>query len=156
MPADALDLQLGDNITVSYNVIAGTGWTAARLLSAIQDTNPSDDFDLVTLLIGVNNQFQNLPFTEFENDFATSADKAIELAKGDNNRVVVISIPDYAYTPFGQSSTSPETISSEIDAYNSYIENYCQQNKGSEDFKTTDQNIVKTSQKWSKHTMRPQ
>ena len=49
-------------------------------------------------------------------------------AGGNANKVIVVSIPDYAYTPFGQGSSDPETISSEIDMYNSFAQSYCLQN----------------------------
>ena len=53
---------------------------------------------------------------------------AITLAKGDKNSVIVISIPDYAYTPFGQRSINPTQISTEIDRYNAFAKSYCDTN----------------------------
>jgi lysophospholipase L1-like esterase len=83
---------------------------------------------LVTLLIGVNNQYQNRPFSLYEDEFPDLLNRAITLAKGDKNNVIVLSIPDYAYTPFGQGSSNPQTISTQIDMYNLFAENYCIQN----------------------------
>lgn len=106
-------------------VIAKTGWTTTQLLSEINLNNPSDQFDLVTLLIGVNNQYQNKPFALYETEFPQLVTKAIALAKGRKSRVLVISIPDYAYTPFGQGAVN---ISNGIDQYNLFARNYCLQN----------------------------
>ena len=83
-------------------VIARTGWTTTNLINAIAEENPSSNYDIVTLLIGVNNQYQNKPFSIYEEEFPILLNKAINFAKGDKNNVIVVSIPDYAYTPFGQ------------------------------------------------------
>ena len=106
-------------------VIAKTGWTTTNLLSEINLVNPSTNFDLVTLLIGVNNQYQNKPFALYETEFPELVNKAITLAKGDKNNVIVLSIPDYAYTPFGQGAVN---ISTAIDQYNTFAQNYCASN----------------------------
>ncbi len=79
---------------------------------------------MVTLLIGVNNQFQGLPFSAFETDFNELVNASIALANGDSSNVVIISIPDYANTEFGQ-IFGGNAISEEITAYNLFIENYC-------------------------------
>jgi lysophospholipase L1-like esterase len=107
-------------------VIAKTGWTTTNLISEINLANPSTNFDLVTLLIEVNNQYQNKPFSLYEQEFPALVEKAIQLAKGDKSNVIVVSIPDYAYTPYGQGSS---TISSQINAYNTFAQNYCSQNQ---------------------------
>lgn len=107
------------------NVIAQTGWTTTNLKSAIASQNPTNDYDLVTLLIGVNNQYQNKPFSLYELEFPELVNIGIDKAKGIKANVIVVSIPDYAYTPFGNGNT---TISAQIDAYNAFAENYCIQN----------------------------
>lgn len=107
------------------NIIAQTGWTTTNLKSAIASQNPTNDYDLVTLLIGVNNQYQNRPFSLYEQEFPELVNIAIDKAKGIKANVIVVSIPDYAYTPFGNGNT---TISTQIDAYNAFAENYCIQN----------------------------
>ena len=109
----------------SLKIIAQTGWTTSNLLSAITNENPDFNNDLVTLLIGVNNQYQNKPFSLYESEFPTLVNKAIQLAKGDKSKVIIISIPDYTYTPFGNGNT---TISTLLDAYNNYAANYALQN----------------------------
>lgn len=112
----------------SVDVIAQTGWTTTSLLNAIDNENPASSYDLVTLLIGVNNQFQNRPFSLYEDEFPTLVAKAITFAKGDASNVIVVSIPDYAFTPFGQSYGNPEVTSQEIDQYNSFANDYCNAN----------------------------
>ncbi|MBF7092158.1 SGNH/GDSL hydrolase family protein [Flavobacterium sp. ALJ2] len=113
----------------SLKIIAKTGWTTSNLLSAINTENHGSNYDLVTLLIGVNNQFQNIPFSVYEKEFPELVNKAITLAKEEKSNVIVISIPDYAYTPFGQSSAyNNKQISLEIDKYNAFAENYCKNN----------------------------
>jgi lysophospholipase L1-like esterase len=103
-------------------IIAQTGWTTTNLKTAIASQNPENNFDLVTLLIGVNNQYQNTPFTVYEQEFPELVATAIQKAQGKKEKVIVISIPDYAYTPFGNVNT---TISTQIAAYNAFAENYC-------------------------------
>ena len=107
------------------DVIAQTGWTTTNLLNAIEAANPPSDFDLVTLLIGVNNQYQNRPLALYAQEFPHLVNQAIGFANNDKNNVIVISIPDYAYTPFGQSFGNPVETSNEIDEYNALAENYC-------------------------------
>ncbi|MFC0777753.1 SGNH/GDSL hydrolase family protein [Flavobacterium sp. HJSW_4] len=117
--------------TVSLKIIATTGWTTTNLISAIDSQNLEANYDLVTLLIGVNNQYQHKSFSVYEKEFPELVNKAIMLAKGDRKNVVVISIPDYAYTPFGQAiaGNQSSTISTEINQYNTFAENYCSNNQ---------------------------
>jgi hypothetical protein len=99
------------------HIVARTGWTTDMLLRGIDQRNDlKDHYDLVTLLIGVNNQYRNYPLIRFIQEFNELLDTAIAFAGGDPDRVIVVSIPDYAYTPFGGGSQS---ISSDIDVYNS-------------------------------------
>lgn len=112
----------------SLKVIARTGWTTNNLINAINAQNPATDYDLVTLLIGVNNQFQNIAFAVYEKEFAFLVAKSIAYAKGNKANIMVISIPDYAYTPYGQLSGKFDEISAEISLYNTYTEKYCEEN----------------------------
>lgn len=111
----------------SLKVIATTGWTTTDLISGINTQNPDSNYDLVTLLIGVNNQYQHLNFSVYEKEFPQLLNKAIALAKGDNKNVIVLSIPDYAYTPFTKNYTDENRmkISNELNHYNSFAESYC-------------------------------
>ena len=114
-----------ENTAFNLEVVATTGWTTTNLLNGISNENLPNNYDLVTLLIGVNNQYQGKDFSIYETEFPELVDIAIIKAKGDKNRVIVVSIPDYAFTPFGNGNT---TISSEIDTYNAFAENYCNAN----------------------------
>jgi lysophospholipase L1-like esterase len=112
----------------SLKIIAKTGWTTSNLIAAINEENPQSDYDLVTLLIGVNNQYQGRDFSVYEKEFPELVTKAITLAKGDKKNVIVLSIPDYAYTPFGTMFGGTAKISTEISQYNTFAENYCKTN----------------------------
>lgn len=98
--------------------IARTGWTTDELAGGIQNANIADrTFDLVTLLIGVNNQYRGYSLEEYRREFEQLLQRAIAFAGDRPRRVFVLSIPDYAFTPFGQSS-DPTRISREIDEFN--------------------------------------
>ncbi len=125
---DSLIVNLPNTYNFSLQVIAQTGWTTTNLISAINTQNPTSDFDLVTLLIGVNNQYQNKPFSLYETEFPQLITKAIAFSKGNKSKVIVVSIPDYAYTPFVQSSNNAQNISTQIDQHNLFAKNYCDSN----------------------------
>ena len=113
----------GVNIEIEkVEIIAKTGWTTRDLLNGIEASAPGKH-DLVSLLIGVNNQYQKRPIEQFENEFGILLSRAIELAGG-KDKVFVVSIPDYGVTPFG--SGNPEGIGKEIDRYNAHISATCE------------------------------
>ncbi|WP_395064324.1 SGNH/GDSL hydrolase family protein [Flavobacterium sp.] len=122
---DSLKKNLPSNAIFTTKIIATTGWTTTNLKTAIANENTSNNYDMVTLLIGVNNQYQNKPFSLYEQEFPELVSIAISKAKGIKEHVVVVSIPDYAFTPFGNSS---QNISNGILQYNTFAKNYCQQN----------------------------
>lgn len=108
---------LSDSILVdSVRFIATTGWTTSNLIQALNNTTVDEDYDLVSLLIGVNNQFRGLDTSIYVVEFESLLQKAIAYAGGDKDKVWVVSIPDYRYTPFGASYS--ESTSDEIDWYN--------------------------------------
>lgn len=118
-PVQLADRLRGKGIDMQApEIIAKTGWRTENLKQAIEDQNIVDTFDLVSLLIGVNNQYQGVNFDQYEAAFSDLLDTAIELAGGKKDRVFIVSIPDYAYSPFGQNRPDPASISEEIDAYN--------------------------------------
>jgi len=129
----AFPVQLLDTLYTFHNEeinllsIAQTGWTTTNLIDQLSIISPSNDFDLVTLLIGVNNQFQGIPFAVYQEEFPYLLEKAIFLAKNDHNRVIVISIPDYSFTPFGQFYSNTDVVSNEINQYNEFASNVCEQ-----------------------------
>ncbi|MCA6074868.1 SGNH/GDSL hydrolase family protein [Fulvivirga sedimenti] len=107
---------LADSAFAAPVIIARTGWRTDELISAIGDRKPTDDFDLVSLLIGVNNQYQQRPVEDYRKEFRDLVEIAIQKARGNPDRVLVVSIPDYGYTPFG--AANKEKISAELDNYN--------------------------------------
>lgn len=119
---DSIAKYLNGNDTFQVKIIAQTGWKTTDLKLAIAAENLTTDYDLVTLLIGVNNQYQNKPFSLYEQEFPELVNHAIQFAKGDKKNLVVVSIPDYAFTPFGQGSPA---ISEGIFQYNEFAKNYC-------------------------------
>ncbi len=99
-------------------IIAQTGWTTANLLNSINVTAPlKPSYDIVTLLIGVNNQYQQRSQQEYADQFSTLLLKAIQYAGNNKNHVIVLSIPDYSVTPFASGSNKPQ-IALEIDSFN--------------------------------------
>lgn len=98
-------------------IIATTGWRTDQLKQAIVEQNPGNGFGLVSLLIGVNNQYQKKPIEIYVREFEELLKIAIYCAGGRKEGVLVVSIPDYGYTPFGESRL-PE-VSRELDQYNS-------------------------------------
>ena len=122
---DSLSLYSSQNIDLK--IIAKTGWTTSDLQRAIANEDLKNNFDLVTLLIGVNNQYQNFPFTIYENQFVQLVDKAVELAKGQTSKVIVLSIPDYTFTPFGSNSSKAKAISEAINRYNTFAKKIANQ-----------------------------
>ncbi|MEX2233030.1 MAG: SGNH/GDSL hydrolase family protein [Cyclobacteriaceae bacterium] len=101
-------------------IIAVTGWRADDLQNALDNSSLSRDYNLVSLLIGVNNQYQGKAIAEYESQFEVILDRAILYAGGDKSKVFVLSIPDYGYTPFGLEKQSE--ISGQIDAFNAVNE----------------------------------
>lgn len=98
------------------HIIATTGWRTDNLKDAIEAANLKPEYDLVSLLIGVNNQYQGKPMAVFEREFEELLQTSIKLAQGKKKNVFVVSIPDYGYTPFGKAKQ--EKISAELDQYN--------------------------------------
>lgn len=100
-------------------IIAKTGWTTAELQSAIKAASLTTTFDIVTLLIGVNNQYRGNSISTYRTEFRELLQTAIDFAKGDITHVFVVSIPDWGSTPFGKNSGRiQEQIAAEIDAFN--------------------------------------
>lgn len=124
---DSLLAYFSEEDSLSLEVIAQTGWTTSNLKSAIATNQPSANFDLVTLLIGVNNQYQNKPFSLYQTEFVELVNTAISLVDEDSSKLIVVSIPDYAYTPFGQ-NYNPNYISEQLMLYNTFAQTYCDDN----------------------------
>ena len=100
-PSQTVQLLRAQNINLrGVEYIATTGWTTTNLLSALRLQKPEKDFDIVTLLIGVNDQYQQTGTTGYGERFSALLNIAVDLAGGRKSRVFVLSIPDYSVTPF--------------------------------------------------------
>ena len=100
-------------------IIARTGWTTDELSSAINDAEPLGEWDMVSLLVGVNNQYRGRDLENYRDEFSALLGRAIGFAGGRKDRVMVLSIPDWGVTPFGQGcGRDTLRISAEIDAFN--------------------------------------
>jgi len=97
-------------------IIAVTGWRTDNLKNGINIANLKNEYQLVSLLIGVNNQYQRKSADQYAVEYEDLLKTAIQLAGGDEERVFVVSIPDYGYTPFGK--PKQEKISKELDEFN--------------------------------------
>lgn len=106
-------------------IVATTGWTTDELLNAIDAEDMELSYDLVSLLIGVNNQYRDYPIDQFKREFSVLLEEAILYADGKKDRVIVLSIPDYGVTPFGQTK-DPAKIATELDAYNAITKSICE------------------------------
>jgi lysophospholipase L1-like esterase len=105
----------------ALRIIATTGWRTDNLINGIRNQDlEAAQYNLVSVLIGVNNQYQSRPFSQYVTEFPALIDSAIRYAGGERSRVFIVSIPDFAYTPFGQGSSDPEEISMELDEYNEF------------------------------------
>src|SRR5687768_8272572 len=102
---------------VEPEIIARTGWTTGELAAAINEASPVGPYDLVSLLIGVNNQYRGLPIDEYRAEFRVLLGAAIAFAGGDAQRVIVLSIPDWGVTPFAEGHARAR-IAAEIDQFN--------------------------------------
>lgn len=98
-------------------IIAKTGWTTDELNDHINQNTFLDSYDMVTLLIGVNNQYRGRNWYEFKIEFTHLLQRAIAFAGGNNKNVFVLSIPDWGVTPFAKDRDT-ERIALEIDKYN--------------------------------------
>ena len=100
-------------------IIARTGWTTADLAEAIASASTQPPYDMVSLLIGVNNQYRGYGQDEYRQQFAVLLQTAVDLAAGRTENVIVLSIPDWGATPFAaRDPRGPEQISAEIAAFN--------------------------------------
>lgn len=98
-------------------IVARTGWTTAQLANAINKEDLRKSYNLVTLLIGVNNQYQGRSANEYRNEFRNNLQTAIKYANYKSENVIVISIPDYGVTPYGK-IRGMEKTAKEINEFN--------------------------------------
>jgi lysophospholipase L1-like esterase len=117
-PAQTLDLlKLRSIKTAQLTYIATTGWTSAELDKSISQQNLTN-YDFVTVLIGVNDQFQGIDTSTYSKNFKSILNRAIQATRGESQHVLVLSIPDYSLTPEGKKLDTTK-IKREIDLFNS-------------------------------------
>ena len=107
-------------------IIATTGWTTDELAAAMDAAEPLGGWEFVSLLIGVNNQYRGRDVANYADEFAALLERAIALAGDRPDRVLVLSIPDWGATPFGQASgRDTARIAAELDDYNAAARAAC-------------------------------
>ena len=121
-----------NNLSVAFpRTIAVTGWTCDELAEGMRKSMPplTNDYDLVSLLIGVNDQYREYPLNDYATRFEALLDRAIELAKGRADRVFVLSIPDWGVTPYAAALEPARDLAQtaiELDQYNAAAERICE------------------------------
>ena len=98
-------------------IIATTGWTTKNLIDAINTTTLQNNYDVVSLLIGVNNQYQGRSIDEYKTEFTILLNRVIQYAGSKSTHIFVLSIPDYSVTPFASGSDKAK-IAAEIGQFN--------------------------------------
>ncbi len=117
-PVQLAGLLRQDKIDIAEpDIIAKTGWTTAELQTAIKAANNTRQYDLVSLLIGVNNQYRGQPAAQYRTEFKELLRTAVQFAGGRPGRVFVLSIPDWGVSPFAASRDKAK-IATEIDQFN--------------------------------------
>ena len=103
-------------------IVAKTGWTTSELDAAIDAAKPVGPFDLVSLLVGVNDQYRGMDINGFQSRFAALLERAIAFGSGAAARVVVVSIPDWGVTVFARAKARDmSVVRDEIDAFNAIV-----------------------------------
>ena len=117
-PSQLVARLLDDGIAITdLRIIARTAWTVDELADAIDAENPRGPFDLVSLMVGVNDQYRSRPVDAFAPEYAQLLDRARAFAGGRASRTIAISIPDWGVTPYA-AGRDRQRIASEIEAYN--------------------------------------
>lgn len=101
----------------SAEIVAKTGWTTDELQNHINNYNFTSPYNIVTLLIGVNNQYRGRTVEDYKPGFEDLLKQAIKFAGNRADHVIVLSIPDWGVTPFA-SGRDRDQIAREIDAFN--------------------------------------
>ena len=122
-PAQVVDALRQEGTDVADpQIVAATGWTAEELDAAIDAADPQGPFDVVTLLVGVNDQYRGGTAEAYRPAFRALLARAVGFAAGDARRVVVLAIPDWGVTPFALTEAAGRrdrgAVAAEIDAFN--------------------------------------
>lgn len=125
-------LQLADTLREAYNlqvnkptIIATTGWTTDELQQGIEKAGLEEKYELISLLIGVNNQYRGYEFKQFEEEYEALIKWAIQHSLYGASGIFAVSIPNYGVTPFGQ-TRGEDAIRSDLLAYDAKAREICQ------------------------------
>jgi len=122
----AADLRAAGIALADPQIIATTGWTTDELDAGIDIAAPQGPFDLVSLLIGVNNQYRGRSVDEYRAQFALLLERAQAFSRHGSDGVLVLSIPDWGVTPFAHASgRDVMQIARELDAFNAAAAQVC-------------------------------
>ncbi len=117
-PVQTVNLLRQKNIQIKGpDIIAVTGWTTTNLINALNGNPPKTNYSIVTLLIGVNNQYQHLSINDYKIEFTELLTRSISYAGNNKDHVIVLSIPDYSVTPYAAGADTAQ-IAKEIDEFN--------------------------------------
>lgn len=127
-PVQSVAMLNGMNVPfIQPEIIAQTGWTTGNLLFRLDNNPPAkNSYDIVTLLIGVNNQYQGRSQQEYRQQFTTLLERAIQYTGNNKLHVFVLSIPDYSVTPFA-AGRNRDLIAAQIDSFNTINKTISQQ-----------------------------
>jgi lysophospholipase L1-like esterase len=117
-PNQLVKLLEAEGTHAEVTIIARTGWTVDELWEGIQANPPDGTYDLVTLLIGVNDQYRGYSAEWYREKFRFMLTKAISYTGGHPEKVIVLSIPDWGCTPFAAQRGDTEPVSHMIDQFN--------------------------------------
>ena len=124
-PVQLVERLREDNVNINdAEIIARTGWTTDELMRAVDAAEPGNEYDLVSLLIGVNNQYRGRDLSNFREELTELIDIAVRSADSVASRVIVLSIPDWGVMPFAEGRDRDE-IAGEIDAFNDVVREEC-------------------------------
>jgi lysophospholipase L1-like esterase len=126
---DRWSFQLIDSLNVDFNftkhdIIARTGWTTSELTQAIEARKLTEQYDMVSLLIGVNNQYRGQSVDTYRVEFRNLLNISTKFAKNDAKKVIVLSIPDWGKSPFARGQDNKQ-IASDIDRFNNVARDEC-------------------------------
>jgi len=120
-PVQLVNLLQKNNVNIEHpDIVAVTGWTTGNLLNTLNNKPPKDNYSFVTLLIGVNNQYQGRSLEEYKTEFSQLLHMAIAFAGNKKDHVFVLSIPDYSVTRFARNLDTAK-IAKEIDVFNEAV-----------------------------------
>ena len=128
-PAQLAGLLTAQGVAVAApDYLARTGWTTAELQAAIATARPAATYGLVSLLIGVNNQYRGQGVARYRPGFRALLQQAVGFARGRPDHVVVLSIPDWGQSPHAQrQGRDPAAIGLDIDQFNAVAQDECRQ-----------------------------